>query len=190
MPLVRADDPAVWAWWYQVHMPDGTIAGYERRAKGRILGEDHLRLRDSLNVTFEQRVVFVGAGFGWVAEDWAALGHIHLLCLDTSPYIHARKAEHADVPIHDIDILTVAGRDAVTTFLGGPAHFVISEDVLPSLGDEECVALDRAMHEIGLNVVHWITCMTPSPMNCKTAQEWKHLLPDSAVVPRGTATVL
>lgn len=190
MPLVDPNDDTIWSQWYSVYMDDGTTAGYERRAKDRILGSDHWRLLEALGITKGQSIIIVGSGFGWIAEDWTDAGYGPVICLDTSSWIQEHKAKHAIVPIYDYDILTEQGRSDTLSLLDGKADWIITEDVMPCLSDIECLNLSSICSLLGDNTAHWITPNASSPMNNKSIEEWKYFISTDLVVRRGGNKVI
>jgi hypothetical protein len=135
-------------------------------------------------------VVFIGAAYGWIAEDWFNSNKISsFLCLDTSSLIEEHKAQNATVPIYNIDILDQNGVDQVLSLMGGKADWVISEDVLPCLSDTECSYLNSQMKLVGISVAHWVSIGVPPPMNNKSIEDWKIILTDSFIIPRGSDKV-
>ena len=205
MPLVDSNDPAVWDSLYDGWTADGrTRAHYDRIVKDRILGADHWRLRDALALQPGQRIALIGAGFGWVAEDWAASGLGPIVAVDTSTYIQSRKVTEAAVTVYAEDVTTTQGRRALKQALGGTGvtvDWAITEDVLPVLSDAECVQLDTFLRNWAVDVAHWISVGTrrfddanawagDARLNWKDLAGWKALVPLSRCVRRGSAEVL
>jgi hypothetical protein len=185
MPLANFNDITVWNDWYQIPMDDGTVAHFERRAKDLILGNDHLRLAEALDIQPGQRVVLIGAGFGWIKEDWEAAGLGPIIATDTSELIQFLKIYHAVVDVLDADVLTDDGRRAICIALGGSPDILISEDVLPCLDDSECLALVEAMRGMAPKVAHWVTANAQMGLNSKSIEQWKDLVSPDLVVRRG-----
>jgi len=204
MPLVDSNSAAVWDSLYQCSPKDGggQIYHFDRIVKDRILGNDHWSLLTALQtkgITKGQKICLLGAGFGWVAEDWVAQGWTPLIAVDTSTYIASRKATEATVTIYDYDITTGSGRNAIKQALGvtgnNKVNWMISEDVLPILSDTECGQLDGWMHDLGTNVAHWVSVLNAGSnqdvrLNWKTLAQWKALMPSSWVVSRGATEIL
>lgn len=82
-------------------------------------------------------------------------------------------------------------RNAVKSALGGRPTVVITEDVMPSLSDTECLALQLNIEQYapGVRICHLITELAnPNPpfnFNSKTGEAWKLLLPNSTIIPLG-----
>lgn len=203
MPLVDVNQAATWAASYRVVMDDGSVVGYDRRAKDRILGQDHWALLKALGIVKGQRVVLLGSGFGWVGEDWTAAGYGPIVCCDTSTWIQANKAQHATVAILNEGASTTASRRNIKVALGGQnvvVDWAITEDILPWLTDAECTALAAAVRQLATNVAHWITpgygvggAGSPAQdtgLNWKSMASWKALVAPDKVVRRGGAEVL
>lgn len=192
MPLVTFDSRKDWEALYRVPMDDGTTAGFERRARERILGRDHWALMTALDVRAGQTVLIVGGGFGWVAEDWNNAG-VRCTVVDPSPWIQRNKHHHARVPILCEDLLSSASRLRVCDFAEvDEFDHIISEDVMPCLADEECLTLAKYMRRFAVDgrASHWVTPDARPPLNGKTLEQWKTLLTPDKVVQRGTAVVL
>lgn len=209
MPLVDSNDPALWVGptaLYQQYRADGTgPVGYERSVKDHILGNDHLMLKQALGIQPGQSIVLLGAGFGWVAEGWAALGLGPIAAADNSTFIQGNKTGNAVVPILNEDGSTNASRGRIRQALGltggNLATWCISEDVLPIMSDAEARTFASRMRLIGTNVAHWISVGArrfdnpnvwagDARLNWKTLADWKALVTPDRVVKRGTATVL
>jgi hypothetical protein len=199
MPLVDFDDPAVWDSLYRCWSPDGTtLLHFERGAKERILGNDHWLLRDALNLQPGQSIGLIGAGYGWVAEDWAADGLGPIVAVDTSTYIQSNKTLHATVTILDEDGTSNPSRGRIRQALGlsgnRKADWGITEDILPGMTDAECLTLAGHMRNLATTVVHWVSALkarNQDPrLNWKTLEDWKALMTPDLVVQRGTNRVL
>jgi hypothetical protein len=191
MPLVDSNLESTWLQLYSCEI-DGKIVGFDRSAKQQYFGNDHMILKDALQLTPEDGIVLIGGAFGWVAEDWIATG-LSVIVTDTSTWIQAHKAEQATIPILFESSLTPESRATIAEAMGRPITVVITEDVLPNLTDNECVELSNAMRLMSQNVVHWVSCATPSSgggLNWKTADEWKQLLGPDRIVRRGTSEVI
>src|SRR4051812_11251741 len=130
------DDPATWDSLYICQI-DGRTAHFERAARQQIIGADHMSLKHALDIRAGQHIALIGAGFGWIAEEWIAQD-ITAVAVDTSKWIHANKDVHAAVPVYDADCRTEVGRDIIMNALGSCPDWVISEDVLPMLCDQDC----------------------------------------------------
>lgn len=83
----------------------------------------------------------------------------------------------ARVTIVDEDLSNNSSRNRVRQAVGGALDWAISEEVLPWLIDDECVALDGWMHDLAPNVAH---LLTPYRAHIATEPEpepvwnWKH----------------
>lgn len=208
MPLVDSNLAATWASLYREYNPAGVEMvggvpvvpgadapiGYSRAVKDRIIGNDHWALARALNLQPGQRIALIGAGFGWVAEDWAAAGLGPIVAVDTSTWIHANKAANATVTILNADTATNSGRNAVRQALGlsgnQRADWAITEDVLPVLSDAECLQVGAALRNMATNVAHWVSVLVPgggqdARLNWKTLASWKVLMTPDKVVKRG-----
>lgn len=203
MPLMDSNLEATWQSLYRFPHPTqgwGTVVGYDALVKDQILGGDHWLLLSALQskgMAKGQKIVLVGAGYGWVAAEWAAQGWGPIIAIDTSTYIQARKAQNATVEVYNYDINTNKGRNDVKAALGvtgnNKVDWGITEDVLPMLSDAECSQLSTFAHNICTNVAHWTSVADPgnfAPLNWKTLAAWKALLPSDYVIRRGTAEIL
>jgi hypothetical protein len=186
MPLVDFNDPAIWDGGPTSLYRDGEGRGYVRGAMDAYLGErDASHLWEALGIKPLETVIIVGAAYGWLAEAWeaAGLGPIH--CLDTSDYIHEHKGEHARLPILKLDPGEMSG---------DLAQWCISEDVMPTLSDEEAKALAERMSHVASKVAHWVSTRVGEGqdprLNWKTLEEWKEILSPDLVVSRNDGRVL
>jgi hypothetical protein len=199
MPLVDSDLQSTWEELY--------TGGFIRPRKEMILGcnglpfgkGDHFRLKEALNLQPGQSIGIIGAGFGWVAEDWAASGLGPIVAVDTSAWIHSNKAQHAAVTILNEDGSTNASRGRIRQALGltggNRATWCISEDILPLLSDTEVSNLAQRMRLIGTTCAHWVSVFThpdaqDKRLNWKTLEQWKDLVTPDLVVERYTARIL
>jgi len=190
MPLVDTNIQATWDFLYE-NQVEGETLHFTRRAKRSIYGDDIKRLADALGLTPTRNIVVVGGGFGWGAEDLMDYGVKNVVVTDTSAWIQQNKKFEATLPILNEDSRTEASRARVLAALGTTPDFVISEDVLPILTDDECRVFCTAMRQLGGQVVHWAMCGTGyAQLNWKTAEEWKALVAPDLVVARGTGAVL
>jgi hypothetical protein len=96
---------------------------------------------------------------------------------------YRKGSARADVSIQLLneDVLLNAGRNAVRQAIGNP-DYVVTEDMLTSLSDAECEALNEACHAWGgaQTVVHMVSLLQPdtnhdSRLNWKTGAEWRAL---------------
>lgn len=188
MPLLDFNDKAVWDSLYRCQ-PEGQVLHFERAAKSALLGNDHWELLKALDLKAGQSIVIVGGAFGWVAEDWIEAGYGPITVVDNSTYIHVRKAAHARVPI------------ATELPTGPKADWLITEDVLPGLADNEIGQFLAPLRSRAKTVAHWVTVglrrydnpnvwAGDARLNWKTLADWKTLVAPDYVVQRGTATVL
>jgi len=149
-------------------------------------------------------VVVVGAGFGWGVEGFRASG-LEAVGIDRSLWIQQVKAcdcradveaavaaaggspadvarimagcpaRMASVPILDEDLTTEESRARVIKAAGGTVSWVVSEDVLTDLSEEEALALSRDMHALGGRVAHVVSV-------ADRLAGWRALLPADRVV--------
>lgn len=194
MPLVDSSQKAVWDSLYSLN---GGLH-YERAAKDRILGNDHWRLKEALNLQPGQKIALIGAGFGWIAEDWIAAG-LSVVATDTSSWIQANKGANATVTILNEGGLTNTSRKNILSALGlnqnSKFDVVITEDVLPILSDAECQTLGSALRQFAVKLVHWLSILQPGAeqdarLNWKTLEDWKALMGSDTAVQRGSSRVL
>lgn len=203
MPLMDSNLQSTWEELYHCPMDDGTIAYFERRARYRILGNDHWALKNALNLQPGQTIVLVGGAFGWVAEEWISAGLGPIAVIDTSTWIQSNKAMHATVEIMNEDGATSASRGRIRQALGltgaQQADWAISEDVIPLLSDAEVPDFIMRLRVIGTTVAHWVSVGQPADgggwagnpkLNWKTLEDWKALVTPDLVVQRGTDRVL
>lgn len=192
MPITDWNDSAVWNALYSGCSNEEEQ--FVRDSKDIIMCNAHWRLKDALDIKPSESIVLIGAAYGWIAEDWIQFGLGPVVAVDISTYIQTRKHMHAVVPIINENILTESGLEAIRSVLGGNgimADWVISEDLLPMLTDQECLDMGREMRKLGKNVAHWVTTKSPGnvewpPMNWKTLEEYKNLMSPDAIVKRGS----
>lgn len=196
MPLLNFNDPLVWDSLYAVYV-DNELCHYERKAKDRIVGADADNLIEALQnigIQNNHNILFVGSGFGWLAEKFVEFGYTNVLNVDTSSYIQTNKNEHAVLPILDTDILTLEGRSEILSHFNGTVDLIITEDVLPCLSDLECVNFCNMLNQISQNVIHWVSVKNQGAesnpnLNWKTLDEWKETT-NQYVIRRGSKEVI
>lgn len=202
MPLVDMNLKANWDASYVLHDIDvtgravGTL-GFERKAKARLLGEDHWMLRDALGLTIGQKIALIGAAYGFIAEDWIASG-LSVVAVDTSTYIQSTKGTNATLTILNESGLTTASRNNILSAAGlaNSAKFdwVITEDVLGVLSDNECTTLAVALRKFAVKVAHWVSVtqgsVSNANLNWKTLAQWKALMTPDMIIQRGGSTAI
>lgn len=175
----------------------GCIGGYYSENKETIWqGFRHEFFLPKLNIKPNETVLIIGAGFGWIAEKWKSQG-IHLICaVDTSPWIHSAKAQHANIDIYDFDVTDYSTHDSIKQILGlQPAEKIdwcITEDFYTEITNQECLDIAIALRALGNNIIHYVP---PKPderlfsipeiamRNHKTEEEWSaFLFPDRIVI--------
>jgi hypothetical protein len=196
MPLVDSSSAALWDGGEGSLYRDGFGRGYVSEALPAFYGNDHTRLREVLDIQAGQSIILVGAGFGYVAEQWTGLGYGPIVAIDTSTWIHANKG---DAEVLNEDGTTNQSRGRIRQALGlsgnQRATWCISEDMLGVLTDAEAVQAATSMRIIGTNVVHWLSCgvrvwndpntWAGDPrLNWKTLEDWKLLLGADTCVSR------
>jgi 2-polyprenyl-3-methyl-5-hydroxy-6-metoxy-1,4-benzoquinol methylase len=192
VPLVDSNLETTWSSLYSC-LVDGVVVGYVRSAKTQYYGNDHLILKNALDLQPTQRIALIGAGFGWSAEDWIAQG-LNVTATDISTWIHENKHIHAKIQILNEDSLSEKSRENIENFAGGKIDIAITEDVMPNLSDDECLELAKNLRFLAPKVVHWVSCITPSsegsPLNMKSIEDWKALLSPDLVIRRGSDVVI
>jgi 23S rRNA U2552 (ribose-2'-O)-methylase RlmE/FtsJ len=188
--LLDPNQASFWETLYSCEI-NGEIHHFDRAAKQSIMGNDGEKLRQALVIQSRQNVVLIGAAFGWIAEDWVKLG-INVVAVDTSTWIHANLEGNAVVPIINADCRTEPGREAILNALNTVPDFVISEDVLPVLTDDDCNTLALGMRALGGKTAHWITTGTSGDvdLNWKTQEQWKQMFAGDLIIQRGTSVVI
>ena len=87
MPLIDANDPRIWdggSISVYRNRVNGRFVGYTREVRRNYMGNDHWVLRQKLGLKPGQSILIVGAGYGWVAEDWQTIGLGPIICVDNS----------------------------------------------------------------------------------------------------------
>lgn len=189
--LLDPDTEEYWTSLYRCELEDGRVAHYERAAKEKYLGQDHWRLLDTLGIQKGAAITLIGAGFGWVGEDWLGAGYGPIVCADTSAWIRANLTGNAIVPILSENALSVKSRKNIRNAAGTAIIWAISEDALAVLEDSEAITLSVALHQLAPNVVHWVSENVHDPrLNPNSAAAWKVVLPDDIIVGRGSGEKL
>ena len=202
-----------------------------------VMGNSAQRIADHFTTyltaaNFNRRLVIVGGGFGWVADELKKRGFTNVVVVDTSPYIQAEKdsdddaeirAEIAEVGLNpdfgrgftlllqhktmgprrgtinilNEEISTTAGRNAIKAAVNGNPQIVVTEDVMTSFMDAECVQLDADCNAFSgqQRVAHMVTVgrfdgSQDLGYNWKTLVDWKLLIPGTTWINRVTGEVL
>lgn len=217
MPLVNSDQAALWDGGATSLYRDGIGRGYVRDAMRDYYGNDVAELiaaLESKGLTKADRVVLLGAGFGWAHEQFLAAGYGptadgtangKLLSVDTSAWIQSNKNGNATVTILNADVNAATGRRTIRQQFGSnnaEVQWIVTEDILPVLSDSECGILATNLRGLAATAVaHWITVGTrvwndpgtwagDARLNWKTLADWKALMQPDWVIKRGTRTVL
>lgn len=223
MPLVDSNQASAWdggaSSMYRSYGPDGTVRGYTRAAMRDYYGNDVDTLIAALvskGLTQGQRIVLIGAGFGWAAERFVELGYGPMadgtangkICnVDTSTWIQDNKNGNATTTIINADVNASTGRRTIRQQFGSnnaAIDWLVSEDVLPGLigpgatpaGNNEIVPFCQSLRSLAqVGVAHWVTVrkdlsQQDSRLNWKSLEEWKAWVTPDFVIERGTSTVL
>jgi SAM-dependent methyltransferase len=194
VPLMDFDKQETWEAMYRVHVDDGKWMHFHRDVRAQLLGHSPLQLRDNLKIELDKRILLVGAGFGFVAEDFVENGYKNVVACDSSKWIHAHKDRYAVLDIVDADPTRPHDRAALGSF-----DWCVTEDVVTCLTDDEAVALAQACRSLAPKVAHWTTACphrhdldefksrTAHPhFNWKKMVDWRALLAPDLVVPRSS----
>jgi hypothetical protein len=175
----------------------GSVGGYNRNNKNYILEIfQDFKLLETVAPKSNETVLFVGCGFGWIAEDWLSRGLGPICAVDTSTWIHNQKHIHAAIPIYNYDVTNPEHRVEIKNLLGLTSEqkidICITEDCFSGLYDAECVTIAESLRLISNRVIHYITPPAKDPNydsvifpgNKKTAEAWKTLLPQDSILMR------
>ena len=182
----------------------GRIGGYCRNSKEDIMRVcEHHKLQIAINPTSEQKILIVGAGFGWIAESWIESGISSICAVDTSAWIQNNKAENAVIDIYDYDVMTSQGVAAIKQVLNvapeDKIDLCVTEDIICSYTDQECIELAVQLRTFCNRIVHYTSRgpqkpenFTPelSKYNWKLESEWKQLLSPDQILIIGSTEVL
>jgi hypothetical protein len=222
MPLVDSNQASLWDGSSDLSLYRAWVnnlpVGYQRMADGSspFIGNDAKALiaaLESRGLLKTHRLVLIGAGFGFVHDEFLAAGYGptadgtangKLLSVDTSTYIQANLNGNARVPILNADVNAATGRRTVRQQFGSnnaAVDWIVTEDVLGTLigagptpgGNNEIVPLCQNLRTFTANVAHWISPLTASSdprLNWKAMSEWKAWVAPDLVIQRGTSAVL
>jgi hypothetical protein len=184
---------------YTYNCPEnyGNFGGYNRNNKEYLfdLCRD-FKLLEKVAPQPNQTILFVGSGFGWIAENWISHGLGPICAVDTSNWIHSEKHIHAAIPIYNYDVTNAQHQGEIKQLLGlqldQKIDICITEDCFPGMYDSECLAMAESLRSIGNRVIHYITPpakdpnydLTIFPGNKKTAEGWKALMPTDSILMR------
>ena len=235
MPLVDPDDTSLWdggpnsLYQHPVYTKnaDGgwTVSGHrgferiELPGGGLVyVGPDGKKLiaaLESIGLIKGQRILLLGAGFGWIAEEFVMAGYGpmadgtgngRICALETSAWVHANKNVHARVAIINADVSVATGRNSIRASFNltgtAKADWCITEDVLPILvgqgaspnGPNEVQPLCQSCRQMAVNIAHMVTPRHGSAqdprLNWKSMEEWKAWVSPDYVIRRGSTEVL
>ena len=178
----------------------GSCGGYYRKNKDYIMGASkHYKLKQIINPKPGDTILLVGAGFGWIAEDWLLSGLGPICAVDTSDWIQNNKNQHAVIEIHNYDVTNKTDQLNIKNYLrissDKKIKWCITEDVFSDCIDSECLLISQHLRNIGENIVHYIS---PPPRsseilcdrNWKTGTQWKMLLSPDLIFMKGTEVLL
>lgn len=162
--------------------------GYCRANKSAIWYNDQYRIRSELGIQPNESILLVGAGFGWLAEDWIADGYGPICAVDTSNWIQSRKSQESNIEIYSLNVTNLADQNTIKNLLGitpgNKITWCITEDILVCNTDDDCLQISESLRNIGNNVVHISSSpsVTLPDHNWKTITEWENFLyPDKIV---------
>lgn len=161
--------------------------GYTRANKFLIWDHDHYFARDAFGIKPGESIVLIGAGFGWVAEDWIREGLGPICAVDTSQWIQSRKDIESQIPIYPYNVNDTSDRKLIMQIIGGDIDWCITEDMISCLSDSECITLCANLRKIGSRVAHIVSATTDRlpQHNYKTKEEWINFLSPDLVFVRG-----
>jgi hypothetical protein len=184
MPLLDSNLESAWN---KQYFPYPYLAPYKEQHFGTGFPGVHnlITALETVGLAPGQRVVIVGAGFGWSLKAWLDRGYGpianetnagRLLGVDTSTWIQdpTRKAANAEpgVRVDPSDINASTGRKAIRDAFNmtGPTskvQWIVTEDILPLLtgvgdtpvgaGANEIQPFCDNCRSLATNVAHWIT---------------------------------
>lgn len=100
------------------------------------------------------------------------------------------------VQVLNEDSMSNPSRNRVKNILGSDPTVAITEDLVTSLSDNECAALQNAIvkYATGIRTVHFLTEFAnpnaPFFFNSKSIEDWKLVFPTSTVIAAGSYRVL
>lgn len=207
MPLLDYNDPAIWAETYDVNRDDGQPGrvGYVLAGKRHLISRDIApEIIAELGLNDTHRILILGAGFGWLANDIAIMSGAVVAAVDTSTYIQDNKVANAEgVEILNADVSAGSGRAQVRQALGitgnNKATHAITENVITVLDDAENTQLSSFLHNMADIVVHWTAERYDDKLakgfqdpryNWKHFPDWKLLLPNDLFISARTNTLV
>lgn len=166
--------------------------GYTSANQFLIWGHDHYFARDAFGIKPGESILLVGAGFGWVAQDWLREGLGPICAVDTSRWIQSMKFIEATVPIHPYNVNDASDRKLIMQTIGCDIDWCITEDMMSCLSDEECVILCKNLRQLGRRVAHIISPTTSRlpNHNYKTGTQWKKFLEPDLIFARDVCKLL
>lgn len=219
MPLVDLSDQTLYDGG-AASLYTGGLSGLNRSQCLEAWNSDGNKLIDALEtkgMTPGQRIVLVGAMFGWTGELLISRGYGpaadgtlagRVACLETSTYFQdpVRKAANATLTLRSDDINGNTGRRALKTFFGNQNITIdwCITHILTSLvgtgptpgGANEIEPFCSACRQLSDNVAHWVTPLMQGPpsqdarLNWKTMDQWKAWVTPDFVVWEGRSDII
>lgn len=139
-------------------------------------------LVDHYQLTDEDRVLVVGAAFGYLPAALINLS-VPTIGIDSSPWIAAQRADHAAL------VLYVDLEHTVPSDLPWEPTLLVTESMMESVSDLDAAV--AATHALSARIVHLITTPLSHPsLRSMTIDEWQQVDPaadwiDVGVIDRG-----
>ena len=173
---------------------NGVIRHFEWKGRFPLYEFRATKLISAASYTNTSNISVLGAGFGWLchALNKQGIPLANLAAYDSSTWIQLDKdgvGKHSTidgvvVPINSDDVTKPAGRAQIKGRMSGNFDMV-TESVLESLTDQECIDLSADIKKINTvdRVIHIVFTQKPNGVhdptyNWKTVDDWKLLLPN------------
>ena len=142
------------------------------------------RCVDVMGISPEDRVLIVGAAFGFLVESARDSGYPNVFGLDSSDYVahDPNNDRREDIDILHYDLRDPLLKEHLETALGVSSFdLVITEDMVACYSDEDVQSFAPILNSLADQVLHITTVGSHNPkvsdINWHTLEEWKALIP-------------
>ena len=172
-----------------------SYGGYSRLQRTAMIRNTPIKLKELFNIQPNESILIIGAGFGWIPEEWLSMGLGPVYALDTSEYIQNNLVGNANIPIYNIDIIQNTS-DVLALNNNQPFRWAFTDNMITVLTDTEVLTLASNLRSVAQTVVHYTQDIIvnheltdPLNHNWKTLASWKSILYPDIIVEYESHTI-
>lgn len=143
------------------------------------------RCVEVMDISPEDRVLVVGAAFGFLVESAHDLGYPNVFGMDSSDYVarDPNNDRREDIDILHCDLTATDLKDKLSTYSGSYVFdLVITEDMVACHSDTEVQSFAPILNSLTDRVLHITTVGRHNPrvpdINWHSLEEWQTLIPE------------